>query len=184
MNLAREQFKTLSDIYEQDNIMDLIERNNVKVVIAGDLEGKLKTAFPDVRDGFLKIQERTKNNTQMTMYLCFAYDSIIDYNQAVEKNEEEGRGEEGRGELSLGEEREKLFEKLMVPRYIDILIRTSGESRLSNYMLMQASYGMIYIEKNLWPAFNMLSLAKILLQYNYHFNDIHTKKLKFMGKAL
>ena len=116
MNLAREQFKTLSDIYEQDNMMDLIERNNVKVVIAGDLEGKLKTAFPDVRDGFLKIQERTKNNTQMTMYLCFAYDSIIDYNQAVEKNEEGRRGEEGIRGLSLGEEREKLFEKLMVPR--------------------------------------------------------------------
>ena len=33
----------------------------------------------------------------------------------------------------------------MVPHYIDILIRTSGESRLSNYMLMQANYGLIYI---------------------------------------
>ena len=93
MNLAREQFKTLSNIYEQDNIMNLIEKNNVKVVIAGDMEGKLKSAFPDVRDGFLKIQERTKNNTQMTMYLCFAYDGIMDYNQAVDKNKEEGRGE-------------------------------------------------------------------------------------------
>ena len=37
MNLARSQFKALSDIYEQDNILDIIEKNNVKVVIAGDL---------------------------------------------------------------------------------------------------------------------------------------------------
>jgi undecaprenyl pyrophosphate synthase len=56
----------------------------VRVIIAGDLEGKLKAAFPDIREGFLKIQERTKNNTQMTMYLCFSYDSIHEYNRAVD----------------------------------------------------------------------------------------------------
>ena len=56
----------------------------MKVIIAGDLEGKLKTLFPDVREGFLKIQERTKNNTKMIMYLCFAYDSVYEYNRAVE----------------------------------------------------------------------------------------------------
>lgn len=67
----------------------------------------------------------------------------------------------------------------MVPHYIDILIRTSGESRLSNYMLMQANYGLIYIEKNFWPAFSMYTLGKILLQYNYYFNDINGKKIKF-----
>jgi undecaprenyl diphosphate synthase len=83
MNLARQEFTKLSDIYAQDNIVDIIEKNNVKVIMAGDLEGQLKTAFPDVRDGFLKIQERTKNNTRMTMYLCFAYDSIYEYNRAV-----------------------------------------------------------------------------------------------------
>jgi undecaprenyl pyrophosphate synthase len=76
MNLARNEFRQLSQIYEQDNILDIIEKNNVRVIIAGDLEGKLKSAFPDVREGFLKVQERTRNNTRMTMYLCFAYDSI------------------------------------------------------------------------------------------------------------
>ena len=83
MDLARLQFKTLSTIYEQDNIFDLIQKNNVRVVVAGDIDGRLKDDFPDVRDGFLKIQERTKNNTRMTMYLCFAYDSILDLNQAI-----------------------------------------------------------------------------------------------------
>lgn len=56
----------------------------MRVIIAGDLEGKLKTAFPDIREGFLKIQERTKDNTQMTMYLCFSYDSLHEYNRAVD----------------------------------------------------------------------------------------------------
>lgn len=76
MDLARAEMKKLSEIYQQDNIVDLIDKNNVKVIFAGDLDGKLKEIFPDVRDGFLKIQERTKNNHKMTMYVCFAYDSI------------------------------------------------------------------------------------------------------------
>ena len=49
-------------------------------------------------------------------------------------------------------------------------------------MLMQANYGLIYIEKNLWPAFNMFSLGKILLQYNYYYNDISCKKLQFAAQ--
>jgi len=48
----------------------------VKVVIAGDLDGKFKELFPDLRENFAKIEEKTKNNTKMTLYICFAYDSI------------------------------------------------------------------------------------------------------------
>ena len=84
MDLARAQFKKLSELYQSDNIVDLIEKNNVRVVFAGDLDGKLKDIFPDVRDGFLKIQEKTKNNTRMTMYVCFAYDSIFEYNRSID----------------------------------------------------------------------------------------------------
>lgn len=72
----------------------------------------------------------------------------------------------------------------MIPHYIDILVRTSGESRLSNYMLTQVNYGLIYIEKNFWPAFSMYTLAKILLQYNYHYSDIHGKKVKLTQQHL
>jgi hypothetical protein len=42
MELAREQFRSLSEIYEQDNIFEIVTKNNVKVVIAGDLDGRLK----------------------------------------------------------------------------------------------------------------------------------------------
>jgi undecaprenyl diphosphate synthase len=71
----------------------------------------------------------------------------------------------------------------LVPHYIDILIRTSGECRLSNYLLKQANYGLIYIEKNFWPAFSMFTLGKILLQYNYYYNDIRCKRSKFLGES-
>ena len=65
----------------------------------------------------------------------------------------------------------------MVPQYIDLLVRTSGESRLSNFMLPQASYGLVYIEKSFWPSFSMVTLAKILLNYNYHYPHIKAKKM-------
>jgi hypothetical protein len=42
MELAREQFQNLSEIYEKDNIFDIVSKNNVKVIVAGDLDGRLK----------------------------------------------------------------------------------------------------------------------------------------------
>lgn len=60
-------------------------KNNVKVQIIGDLEGKLKQLFPDIRNSFAQIEEKTKDNTKMTIYICFAYDSIFEINQAIDR---------------------------------------------------------------------------------------------------
>ena len=49
---------------------------------------------------------------------------------------------------------------------IDLLIRTSGEQRLSNYMLYQASYAELYFPKTFWPAFNKKELYKALEEYS------------------
>lgn len=59
MDLAREQFSNLAEIYEQDNIFEIVTKNNVKVVIAGDLDGRLKEQYPDIRENFKKLEERT-----------------------------------------------------------------------------------------------------------------------------
>jgi len=66
---------------------------------------------------------------------------------------------------------------LLVPHPVDLLIRTSNEYRLSNFMLLQVRYGLIEIEKNFWPAFNLLMLARILLKYNYFYNEIKYRKI-------
>lgn len=57
----------------------------MKVVVVGDLEGKLKELYPDVREGFVKLEERTRNNTKMTLNICFAYDSIYEINRAIDR---------------------------------------------------------------------------------------------------
>ena len=56
MDLAREQFQSLSEIYEQDNIFEIVTKNNVKVIIAGDIDGRLKEEFPDIREKFAKLE--------------------------------------------------------------------------------------------------------------------------------
>jgi hypothetical protein len=44
-------------------------------------------------------------------------------------------------------------------------------------MLMQSKYALIEIEKNFWPSFNLLIMGKILMKYNYHYNEIRAKRL-------
>ena len=67
-----------------------------------------------------------------------------------------------------------LFTKENVDKYlytseskdVDLLIRTSGEQRLSNYMLYQASYAELYFPKTFWPAFNKKELYKAIEEYS------------------
>ncbi len=66
---------------------------------------------------------------------------------------------------------------MLIPRNVDLLIRTSNEFRLSNFMLMQSKYALIEIEKNFWPSFNLLIMGRILMKFNYHYNEIRAKRL-------
>lgn len=66
---------------------------------------------------------------------------------------------------------EKLVsEHLLIPRDVDLLIRTSGETRLSNFLLWQTSKAYINFEKCLWPEFSLWSLIKIILRYQLYKN--------------
>ena len=57
-----------------------------------------------------------------------------------------------------------------------MLIRTSNEHRLSNFMLMQCREALIEIEKQFWPAFNLLTMARIILKYNYYHPEIQARR--------
>lgn len=82
----------------------------------------------------------------MTINICFAYDSLFEISLALEKCREEYSHEPTEDEV---------FSKLLIPHYVDLLIRTSNESRLSNFMLMQCKWAHIEIEKALWPSFGL-----------------------------
>ena len=99
-----------------------------------------------------EIEETTKGFEGFTLNICLdygAYDEII---TAV-------------NQLKTPITKEQLESKLMVKEPVDLLIRTSGEQRLSNFLLWQASYAEFYFTRIHWPAFGKRQLVKAIKSY-------------------
>jgi undecaprenyl diphosphate synthase len=128
---------------------DTMMKNNIRLITIGHPE-----EFPDdVVKVLDETKETTKNNTGMILCLALNYGSrqeIVEAAQSFAKDVKEGRKE-------IGDLNEKAFSKyLYQPQMIDpdLLIRTAGEIRISNYLLWQISYSEIYVTEKLWPDFD------------------------------
>ncbi len=137
--------------------MDSLHNEGIRIVIMGRRDGLRHRILKTIH----KAEEKTKDNTKGTLALCFNYggqQEIIDAVKALV-----GQG------LSQDEINEKaLSDQLYHPEIpnIDLLIRTSGEQRISNFMLWQAAYSeLLFIKKN-WPAFNEADLDKALAEFS------------------
>ena len=121
----------------------------VKFETAGDLEPFSKKLKKVINH----IKEETKNNSNLTQVLALNYggqDEIVRAANRVLKNNQE---------LTI----ESLSQNLDTPYSdIDLLIRTSGELRLSNFLLWQVAYAEFYFTKTLWPDFNSKELEEII----------------------
>ena len=145
-------------------LIDSIERstkNNMKVRIIGD-KSKLSE---DIRNNILKLEEATKNNTGLNFTIAINYgsrDEMIRAMKLLAKDVELGK-------IKSDEITETTYEKYLDTYGIpdpDLLIRTSGEQRLSNYLLWQLAYTEFYFTDCLWPDFNKDELIKAVLGYN------------------
>jgi len=121
----------------------------VKFETAGDLEPFSKKLKKVINH----IKEETKNNSNLTQVLALNYggqDEIVRAaNRVIKSNQE----------LTV----ESLSQHLDTPYSdIDLLIRTSGELRLSNFLLWQVAYAEFYFTKTLWPDFNSKELEEII----------------------
>lgn len=104
--------------------------------------------------------ELTKNNSRMTFSIAFDYGARTEITDAVHRLLADGVSPEKIDEVSL---RERLY-KPEVPDP-DLIIRTGGEMRLSNFFLWQAAYSELYFTKALWPDFNRTEIDKALAAY-------------------
>lgn len=100
-----------------------------------------------------KIEELTKENDKMILNICFDYGS---YDEIV------FAANQIHGKITI----EELQKHLYIQNPVDLLIRTSGEQRLSNFLLWQASYAELYFTKVHWPAFTKKHLEKAIKAYN------------------
>ena len=132
-----------------------INKNNIRIKFIGDL----KNIPADLKVIIKKIQEKTKNNNRITVVFAFNYGAkseLINAFKKIHKNKNNKISEE----LISN----NLYTKNMPDP--DILVRTGGEKRLSNFLLWQLSYAELFFIKKSWPDFNFLDLKKIVNKFS------------------
>ena len=140
---------------------ELFMQNNVKLRIIGDL-----TRVPEnVREAILALQERTQVNTGMTMVIALSYSSRWEITDTVQRLAQKVKA----GELMPEKITEECISQHLATNFMpdpDLLIRTGGELRLSNYLLWQCAYTEFYFCDTYWPDFNADDLQKAIDYFN------------------
>ena len=142
------------------NEIEEIHQESIKLKFIGDL-----TPFPE---NFKKVvynsQLLTKNNNKFLLNVCVNYGG----RQEIVKVAKELALKSSSGEIKPSEVNEELFNSELLTSGIkdpELLISTSGEKRISNFLLWQLAYSEIYISDVLWPDFNEFEFLKAIIDY-------------------
>lgn len=142
-------FSLLRDYLE--NNPDYFNKKDIKIKHIGEL-----SPFPeDLKKELTKAENQTKNNETLTMTLALNYGGQDEITRAVNKLLKENKMEITYKDISQNLDTNFLPDP-------DLVIRTSGENRLSNFMMLQMAYSELYFPKVLWPDFNEKELKKAL----------------------
>ncbi len=157
------EVKGLMDLlnkYLVDNVEELDEKG-VSLRAIGELD---KLPF-FVKSKLSKGIEKTKNNDKAVLTLALSYGGRREIINATKQIAELVK----KGELKIKNIDEELFQNYLYDSSLpdpDLLIRTSGEQRLSNFLLWQLSYSELYVTDVLWPDFDKKELKKAINFYN------------------
>ena len=147
--------------YYMVRLLKIAAANNVRVKMIGDR----RRFAQDIIDGINRLEEETKNNTGLTFVIAVNYGGRDEIRRAAGKLAEDVK----EGRLQPEDITESVFASYLDTADIpdpDLLIRTSGELRLSNYLLWQLAYTEMYVTDCLWPDFDEKELEKAIIQYN------------------
>lgn len=137
-----------------------INENNIRL----NAIGRLNSLPTSVNKLLRKITNHTKNNSGLTLTLALSYSGRWDIVRAVQMLSLDVR----RGKLSPEDISDELFSKYLQTSNMpdpDLLIRTSGEMRLSNFMLWEMAYSEIYISEKYWPSFRRDDFFQAILNF-------------------
>jgi len=138
---------------------EMVEKN-IRLTASGDLDG----LSPRRREILLEAMERTKSNTGLVLNLALNYSGRAEILQAVRRIAADVSSQK----LAIDDITEATFAGYLQTNGLpdpDLLIRTSGEYRLSNFLLWQTSYTELYITDTLWPDFDREDLFTALEDY-------------------
>ena len=139
---------------------DTLMKNNIRLATIGDKSSLPKACIRELEEAM----EATKNNTKMTLILALSYSAKWDILQAVRNIANQVKN----GSLDVDEINERAFNNALTTHmypHPELLIRTSGEQRISNFLLWEVAYSEFYFTKVLWPDFRKEHLYQALIEY-------------------
>ncbi len=137
-------------------------KNNVRLLTIGDIE-----RLPEVtKQKFLACIEETSSNTGLSLVIALSYSARWEIIRAMKEAVHQAKA----GSLHEEDVNEELINNLLTTSGIpdpDLLIRTSGELRISNFLLWQLAYSELYFTDCLWPDFSKEEFCKAILDYQH-----------------
>ena len=143
------------------NELNELHENNVVIKFIGDLS-RLNQKLQDI---LYNAIETTKNNSGVNLQIAFNYGARDELKNAVKNIAQKVKNDE----LNIEDITEDTISNALYTNSIpdpDLLIRTGGEMRVSNYLLWQIAYSEFFVTKQFWPEFDEDSMAEAILEFN------------------
>lgn len=137
-----------------------LQENNITLNAIGDLHNLPKKVLKELKE----VIEKTKNNTRMTLTLALSYGSRAEMLNAIKEISLKVKN----NIISAENIDESIINEHLYTQNlpdVDLLIRTSGEQRISNFLLWQIAYAELYFTNSLWPDFTKQHLCDAIIEY-------------------
>ncbi len=160
---SEDEVKALMDLLREylDKEFKEIMENNVRIIFIGERD----MLSDDIQKKIAYIEKESAKNTDLTLCIALSYGSRQEIVYAVKQICEGVKN----NKISISDVSADLISKNLYTADIpdpDILIRTSGEQRISNYLLWQLAYTELFFTKTPWPEFDKDELMEIIEQFN------------------
>ncbi|MES2240404.1 MAG: isoprenyl transferase [Bacteroidota bacterium] len=161
-NRPKLEVDTLMKILTRSLKKELVtfQENNIKLNTIGNLDMMPKSA----QKKLLEVMEQTKNNSRMTLTLALSYGSREEIVNAVKKISDKVKN----NIISIDSIDDSIINEHLYTQNlpdVDLLIRTSGEHRISNFLLWQIAYAELFFSEVMWPDFREEHLYEALMSY-------------------
>lgn len=140
--------------------LNTFQENNIKLNAIGNIELMPKSAQKELLD----VIEKTKNNSRMTLTLALSYGSREEIVNAVKRISDKVKN----NIISIDAIDDSIINEHLYTQNlpdVDLLIRTSGEHRISNFLLWQIAYAELFFSEVMWPDFREEHLYEALISY-------------------
>ncbi len=134
--------------------------NQIRLQTIGDIDGLAQ----ETKQALLTMMDKTKNNTKMTLVLALNYSAkweIVEMVKGISKKVKDDQ-------INISDIDENMVSSFLTTKNmpdVDLLIRTSGEERISNFMLWQIAYAELYFTDVLWPDFSKQDFCQAIADY-------------------